>query len=185
MKRREARIARQHVRALKNKEKHARFVEGVVSEHSPRALFDPDHSRTARSRANPDSIMQMQMSYDLFECAYREGAWSWGQDRNWCSPEARASANCLVRRTMGEMGQLNWAEILSQTTGGRDRHKKHHAQSWDRICPEAQGRWIEIGRTEDELFRFRTGGRERIWGIRLGSTFLVVWWDPEHQIYPV
>ncbi len=86
---------------------------------------------------------------------------------------------------MSEMSRLTWAEILSQTTGGRERRKKHHVQSWDSICPEAQARWIEIERTEDELFRFRVGGQERIWGVRQGPVFLVVWWDAEHRIYPV
>ncbi len=86
---------------------------------------------------------------------------------------------------MIEMSGLYWYEIMAQTTGGNERHKKHHSQPFDSICNEAQDRWIEIGRVEDELFRFRTGGKQRIWGFRTGHVFNVVWWDAEHQIYPV
>ena len=80
------------------------------------------------------------------------------------------------------MSALQWHEIFAQTTNG---HSKHHGQAWDTICAEAQERWVEIGREEDQLFRFRCGGKQRIWGYREGHVFFVVWWDAEHQIYPV
>ena len=184
MGRREARIARKVQKQIKENDKKARLVEAVKADNKPRVLVEPEDSKFVRVAATPASIMQMKMSFKLFEYADRVGEWSWGQRRNWCSPDAREGAGCAIRLTMNEMSQLSWAEILAQTTGGKERHKKHHPQSWDSLCNEAQERWMEIDRTEEELFRFRVGGKQRIWGVRQGPTFFVVWWDAEHQIYP-
>lgn len=184
MGRREARIARKVQKQIKENDKKARLVEAVAAVSQPRVLLEPETSKSARTAATPESIMQMKMSFRLFEYADRDGEWSWGQERNWCSQQAKDGSGCAIRLTMNDMCQLTWAEIFSQTTGGKDRHKKHHSQSWESICNEAQQRWIDIDRTEEELFRFRIGSKQRIWGVRQGATFFVVWWDAEHQIYP-
>ncbi len=185
MSKREARIARQNEKRLREAEKSARLVEVVVADMVPRTLADPETSAVPRASENPSSIMSMKMEYRIIDHSDRDGSWTWGQARNWCDPSHSPENACLIRSTMIQMSGLYWHEILAQTTGGRDRHRKHHPQSYDSICSEAQSRWIEIGREEDELFRFRTGGTQRIWGFRTGHVFNVVWWDAEHQIYPV
>jgi hypothetical protein len=184
MGRREARIARKYEKQIKENEKKARLVETVALQHQPRASFDPDDTKKARAEATPESIMQLPMAFRMFDFADRDEQWSWGQLRNWCSPEAKGGAGCVIRVALNDMSRLTWSEILSQTTGGRERHRKHHGQSWDSLCQEAQERWLWLERTEEDLFRFRVGGKERIWGVRQGATFFVVWWDAEHQIYP-
>jgi hypothetical protein len=185
MGRREARIERNNKKILDQQEKNARLVEVVKSDHVPRIEVSVSSAETPRAAEDPGSIMQMRMMFKMLECADRTEQWSWGQGRNWCSPEHSAENACAIRSFMIEMSALYWHEIHSQTTGGRERHRKHHAQSWDSICDEAQRRWLEIGRDEEELFRFRAGGRERLWGFRAGHVFYLVWWDAEHQIYPV
>lgn len=88
-----------------------------------------------------------------------------------------------------EMQQLTWGEILSQTTGGRDRHKKHHSQDASSLTGAARKRLAELeDRFEDELaelFRFRLGGETRLWGVRQGDTFHLIWFDPYHAVCPV
>lgn len=37
----------------------------------------------------------------------------------------------------------------------------------------------------DELFRFRLGNLPRLWGILDGDIFYPVWWDPDHEVYPL
>lgn len=185
MGRREARIARKNEKQIKENEKKARLVEAVSLQQRPRTSFDPDDTKTARAEATPESIMQLPMTFRMFDFADKEGEWSWGQLRNWCLPEARGGAGCVIRSVMTDMSRLTWSEILAETTGGRrKRRKKHHDQSWDSLCQEAQERWLAVERTEEDLFRFRVGGKARIWGVRQGATFFVVWWDAEHQIYP-
>lgn len=33
------------------------------------------------------------------------------------------------------------------------------------------------------LFRFRLGGRKRLWGFRSDRVFHAVWWDTDHAVY--
>lgn len=185
MGKREARIARKNQKILERQEKSARLVEAVVEDMRPRIAGLVEASTVPRLLENPKSIMQMRMEYRMLDSADRDGEWSWGQHRNWCSPKHGPDNACAVRSLMIEMSGLYWHEIHDQRTGGKDRHKKHHSQSWDSLCAEAQTRWVEIERDEDELFRFRAGGTGRVWGYRSGQVFFVVWWDPEHKIYPL
>ncbi len=184
MSRKAARIARKNEKKLRDQEKNVRLIAQVVEDHTPRVSKAVSEDSTPRSIEDPQSIMKMKMEYNILDCSDRKDAWSWGQNRNWCETHNDAENSCAIRSTMIEMSALYWSEIYSQTTGSKERHKKHHSQSWDTICEEAQNRWIEIDRGEDELFRFRTGARSRIWGYREGHVFYVVWWDPDHQIYP-
>lgn len=184
MGRRQARIDRQVEKLVRQQEKAARLVVKVEAEQKPRQAFLPDTAKTPRATVDPGSIMQMRMEYRIHDYSDRTGTWNWGEQRDWCHSDYGPQNSCVVRATMIEMSGLFWHEIMAQTTGGKERHKKHHSQLFDSICGEAQTRWIEIGRVEDELFRFRTGGKQRIWGFRTGHVFNVVWWDAAHGIYP-
>lgn len=86
------------------------------------------------------------------------------------------------------MAALEWREIEAQQTGGHRRHRRHHDQPVTNICTEAQKDWMKarLGDTfgDRDLFRFRLSGEQRLWGYRVGATFHVVWWDPDHLVYP-
>lgn len=87
-----------------------------------------------------------------------------------------------------ETNRRTWGEVLQDTTGGRERHKKHHDQPISTLCREAQDRLAELHLDEvlddDKLFRFRLSGEKRLWGFRRGDGFYVLWWDAEHRVYP-
>jgi len=73
---------------------------------------------------------------------------------------------------------MTWAQI-------RDNHKRDHSILCEDIEKFARDRLEVIIRDDiDELFRFRINGPGRLWGIKEGSTFQVLWWDPEHEICP-
>lgn len=36
----------------------------------------------------------------------------------------------------------------------------------------------------DRLSRLRIGGRQRLYGRRVGARFHALWWDPDHEIWP-
>lgn len=36
----------------------------------------------------------------------------------------------------------------------------------------------------DEMFRFRLGNLERLWGVIRDGVFYAIWWDPNHQVCP-
>ena len=51
---------------------------------------------------------------------------------------------------------------------------------------EAQKRLtdLHLDETFEDLFRFRVGGKKRLWGFEVDGVFHVLWWDAEHQVYP-
>lgn len=71
---------------------------------------------------------------------------------------------------------MKWSEIKSHQS---------HTVTVSTISNEAQKRLRDIQQDDiDELFSLRLSGTERIWGIRDGRVFYVLWWDPEHTVCP-
>ena len=87
------------------------------------------------------------------------------------------------------MGKLSWRDILDQKASSKNRVRpKHHYQPISQICSDAQRRLaaIEYSRNfaDDQLFRFRDGNLQRLWGFRVNEVFHVLWWDPSHRVCP-
>jgi hypothetical protein len=89
---------------------------------------------------------------------------------------------------MLEMSALTWANIESHQTGNHgNRHRKHHEMPVTNIEKAAQEDLVrrELDKAFDgDIFRFRLGGRPRLWGFRRGRVFHAVWWDFEHDVFP-
>ncbi len=87
---------------------------------------------------------------------------------------------------MVECTRKTWIEIYQERTGGRQRKQKHVSYEVWQICEEAQLRLLELDRDDvDTLFRFRLGNLKCLYGVQQRNLFFVLWWDPEHKIYPV
>ena len=72
---------------------------------------------------------------------------------------------------------MTWTDIL--------RGGNNHQIKVNQICLEAQKRLAEIRQDDiDDLYSFGLMGKPRLWGIRDGRIFKVLWWDPEHTICP-
>lgn len=84
-----------------------------------------------------------------------------------------------------EMAGSTWREIEAMKSGGR---YKHHYQSVNTLSKKARDdvERCRLPKTfgDDDMFRFRLGSGRRLWGYRRDKTFHVVWWDPEHAVYP-
>ncbi len=74
---------------------------------------------------------------------------------------------------------MTWNEILI-----RDK-SQNHAIAIGELGKAAQDRLVEIQLDDlDSLISLRVGSIERVWGFREENVFLVLWWDPKHQVYP-
>ena len=85
------------------------------------------------------------------------------------------------------LSQKTWGEVDQERTGNRDRHRKHHSTPVSRLSKKARDRLKERFKDEElpeELYRFRLEGEVRLWGIRSGRTFKLIWYDRDHQVYP-
>lgn len=87
---------------------------------------------------------------------------------------------------LAQCSRRTWAELESDLTGGRDRHKKHHSQPVSSLCKAARDRFYDHVADEsyDTMFRLRYGGAKRLWGVRDRSEFHIVWADLKHRVYP-
>ena len=84
-----------------------------------------------------------------------------------------------IRTKLAYFESQTWNEIL---VIGK---KRNHTVSVTGICKEAQDRLVEIGLDDiEEIVSLRLSGPERIWGIRNLSVLTLLWWDPNHQIWP-
>lgn len=103
--------------------------------------------------------------------------WAWG-------PELSIWKDVL--HYLADFSAKTWAEIEAERTGGRNRHRKHHSMDIVKLPSMAQARLLaHMGDdAPDSLFRFRLSGKGRLWGIRDGAIFHVLWYDPLHRVYP-
>jgi hypothetical protein len=104
------------------------------------------------------------------------GSWSWNVNEGVLQE---------IIAFLKQMERLTWTEIRSQTHGGG--HLRHHPIPVESLCAEAQRRLQQLRLDDlDELFEFRLGSRRRLWGaVPDDGIFCVLWWDPQHQVYPV
>jgi len=81
---------------------------------------------------------------------------------------------------------MTWQEVEKAThdKGKSKNHVVNDAQ--ENISKEAWQR-LEAMHLEDEadsLFSFALNNLVRIWGLKLGDEFHVLWYDPRHEVFP-
>jgi len=83
-----------------------------------------------------------------------------------------------VLEKMAEYERRSWAEVTTSQS-----YESYGDMS---TCPnrDAIHRLTENYEGLDHIGRFRLSGRERLYGVRRGGDFLILWWDPRHEIWP-
>jgi hypothetical protein len=88
-----------------------------------------------------------------------------------------------------DIGGTSWAELRAHRyNSSKGSRPKHHEHPVSRLGPEATARLASLKLDEvvgEDLFRFRVTGKQRLWGFITDCTFHVLWWDPEHEVFPV
>lgn len=78
---------------------------------------------------------------------------------------------------LSEFENKNWNDI---TAGGS------HPIETDKLCDAARKRLVEIEKDDlDELVSLRLAGANRVWCVKSGHLLRPLWWDENHQVYPV
>lgn len=64
--------------------------------------------------------------------------------------------------------------------------RKHHRIDVAALCATARRRLEEIEHDEvDSLYTLHLNGLQRVWGIVWDDVYYLLWWDPNHTVYPV
>ena len=85
-----------------------------------------------------------------------------------------------IHPRLKEFEQKTWGTILKK------EGKRNHEIEISKVCRQAQNRLSTLKHTDiEKLVSLRITKKQRLWGIRNGRIFQVLWWDPEHTVYPV
>lgn len=178
---REKRLARQALKHLEFEQKKARqIIEPVAA----KIVAESEHGVVvAKSvREQPVRVGDRVMEWSRDEVDI-EGSWSWGPRS--CLDDAWAE---LLHPFLVEYAKKTWFQIGAERTKGKrnTRVPKHLAYSIKSICDEAYARLVDLEKDDvDEVFRFRLSGKQRLYGITREHMFMVLWWDPDHNVYPM
>lgn len=98
-------------------------------------------------------------------------------------PWRKADWHAVVER-LRYLERLGWNRIWTES---RKPNTDHMIPPND-ITRDAQKRLVQL-RLDDEdyLLSIRVRGGLRAWAVRIGTTSIarLLWWDPEHEVYPV
>ena len=101
----------------------------------------------------------------------KEGSWGWNQVNDLT---LEGFENILSK--MSNFETMKWSEILNRNN--------HPVPILD-LSPEAQKRLKALRQDDvDELISLHMNGKKRIWGIRDQNVLKILWWDPNHTVYP-
>lgn len=125
----------------------------------------------ARAESNPDDTNRQTPVWSI---AIFDHAGPWG--RTMCETPGHLWEDIFPKLKNYET--MTWGEIY------RDRDRNHPVGVLG-LIKEAQDRLVALKLDDnEELFRFRLSGTGRVWGIRVGRVFQLLWWDPDHKICP-
>lgn len=104
----------------------------------------------------------------------------WGRSR----VTAQVWGEAILPKLWG-FDSMTWGEIMG-ASGGRAAGTNHHPVKVEDLSKAARDRLREIELDDvEELFSLRLDGRKRIYGIRDGRILELLWYDPDHTVYPI
>ncbi len=118
-----------------------------------------------------ENILESKIPVWQFHAMDFNGPFSW-------HPEEKIPTSTLleIHNKLSQFESMTWHEI----EGG-----KHHFSAVSSLSKEAKNRLTFLKQDDiDELFSLRLTGTQRVWGIRVGPVFKILWWDPKHLVYP-
>lgn len=183
MSKREKRIAAQQEKARLAEEKKAITVAKIIGDaKKPVSIEVAAPSKTpvtTEGAGNFNKLVEFSSSNED-----RKGQWSWGVDRNWHPNPGDEHVEAFV----ASYHQVKtWRDVMEEKSYGKNGVKKKHVSyPVSSITKEARDRLKAIEMDDyEEIFRFRMTNLERLYGFVVGATFITVWFDPTHKVYPV
>ena len=151
--------------------KHKKPSRSIIPpSRKARSLREPSSEKTPRS-ADKSQPTDNETIVWRINIICQTGTWSW----------KNVSGNKFwthIVEKMSHFETMTWAEIK------KNKHN-NHSVSISQICREAYNYLRDTGLNDvDDLFVLRLSSRERIWGIRDRRALKILWWDPEHTVYP-
>lgn len=133
--------------------------------------------RIPSTASDPDNYLRMPIRWSFRKIDYDHEQWGFNAQTQ--------SLQRAFKYLSGLEQMENWEQILHDGGGRGRKNTRHHPRNCGELCREAQKRIIELNYLTDTMFSISCGGLFRIWGIRSGEKFEVVWVDPKHEVSPI
>jgi hypothetical protein len=139
-----------------------------MAKKQPRHKQSPQPKKEAKHLKDPEGYQHQLIAWH-FQCMDVGGEWP-----------------CTCQTINDLMGLL--CEYEKMTWGEADLRRHTHPMPTHRICERAQNRLMAL-RYEDaaSLYQFEIAGGQtrRLWGFRQQNILQILWWDPNHTVYPM
>lgn len=134
-----------------------------------------DYKKTPKSLEDPEGYLKKHPVWAFQHCDLEHERWS------------LLNCNTFYEDIMDKLSsyeRMTWAEIQS-ASGGKKKGTNNHFAYISKLDKEAQKRAMELHLDVDELFSLRLTGTLRLYGILENGIFSIIWYDPNHEIYPL
>ena len=135
--------------------------------------------KTATFINNPDSYNDQTPVWSFSICDFEHG--KWGICR--CVKEALKTEKIWKR--LQTLETRTWREIKSDPSPSH-RNSQNHEIEIHRLTKDAQKRLKQLNKDDyDSLFSLHIDNFVRVFGIREGRVFNILWFDLDHSVCPV
>lgn len=139
------------------------------NKRTPKYHQAPQPQKIAKHQKDPEGYQNQHVAWH-FQCMDNGGNWPCGDD-----------TIMGLKSFLLEYEKMIWSEAL--------KSKSNHPMPLPKICRKAQKRLSELEYTNaGNLYQLKIRGgkgRQRLWGIRIENIFQILWWDPNHTVYPL
>lgn len=101
-----------------------------------------------------------------------DGPWGWTE-----IPKGQMKE---IYEKLGQFESINWGNLNSIGKSSKSG-SMHHSIDIDRLSANAQNRLNYLKIEEDEVFSLRLNSTRRIYGLRTGQWFSLLWYDSNHD----
>lgn len=133
----------------------------------PKHLKSPFPQKIPKHAQNPEGYQHQLIAWH-FQHLDHEGDW----------PCTCQTINDIIG-LLCEYEKMTWSEATQR------RHT--HPMPTHKICKRARNRLIELGHDDAaNLYQIEIAGgyKRRLWGFRQQNILQILWWDPNHTVYP-
>jgi hypothetical protein len=100
-------------------------------------------------------------------------------DGRWGFDRIPSEVLCEVLKKLAHCESMT----INELRGTRRFFKEYDLPSG--LCKDALDRLVAMGRDDQtKIHRLQFTGTQRLYGFLEGIIFHVVWWDPDHEVYP-
>ena len=135
----------------------------------PAVKREPDPQKKPRIEQSPDRYLALKPSW-------RVGKMAFSDPYGWHTVEG--SKFLEIKEKLQNLERMTWNEILVQ-----DQNRNHYVDT-GQLAKEAQKQLETMKLEHDRMVSLRLSGKERLWGIMSEGVLEIIWWDPDHKVYP-